>query len=434
MLGDDDMEVGQPKQGQASDVAGGRRLLVNASWLGAANIAVKPLWFVFITVACARVLGADGYGALTTALSLGAVAFALTNFGAAQYIVREVARDSAQAPRLFTHFLSLRLLLIAMAAAGVGVAAWALDYERPLVLTTGAVCVYHAGLTLTEYARAYFQAFEVLQYEAISVLVEKLLVIAGGASMLVAVATPAMTVAGMAIGTVFTATGVLLFVARKLVPERNGLDWPYAKSVLPALVPYGLVSLLGMMFFRIDTVMVEALLSTVAAAQYGLPFRFVEALNMIPAVVVTAAGYPRLAKLCSEERFGAATRLLWRIAAGLLVVGVIGAGVLSVISDPLMTWVTDDPELQASAPVLRVLCWAFPLTSLRTLLAAVLLSLDMPRAVAGGLFGGVVLNVGLNLWLIPQLGVTGAALTTLACELLLLAAYAFLCHLRLRHR
>ncbi|MEL6706062.1 MAG: hypothetical protein AAFP15_17475, partial [Bacteroidota bacterium] len=63
MLGDDDMEVGQPKQGQASDVAGGRRLLVNASWLGAANIAVKPLWFVFITVACARVLGADGYGA-----------------------------------------------------------------------------------------------------------------------------------------------------------------------------------------------------------------------------------------------------------------------------------------------------------------------------------------------------------------------------------
>ena len=411
------------------------RFLANITWLSLASIAVKPLWFLFITAACARWLGAEGYGVLNTALSLGAVAFSLTNFGAAQFVVRGVARDRESAASLFVHFLALRVGLVAAAVAGVCMTAWALGYGPVLAATAGAACVYQAGLSFTEYARAYFQAFEVLKYEAVTVVVEKALVIGGGIALLLTLASPPWVVAGMAAGTALTASGSLRFVARRVVRVRSlRVNWGYFPAVLPSLLPFGIVSLLGMMFFRLDTVMVEAFLGPVAAGQYGLPFRFVEALNMVPAIVVTAAGYPRLASLFGEGRDREAHRLFMRIGIGLAVLGLAAAAAVAWGANVLLRWTTDDPELQAAGPVLQTLCWAFPLTSVRALLTAVLLVLDAQRTVAGVLTLGVALNVGANMVLIPALGVVGAALTTLGCEALMIAVYVGVYRLRLRQR
>ena len=202
--------------------------------------------------------------------------------------------------------------------------------------------------------------------------------------MLLTLAAPPWVVGGMAVGTVITAAGSLHFVARRLVQTRSvQVELSYFRAVLPTLLPFGIVSLLGMMFFRIDTVMVEAFMGTVAAGQYGLPFRFVEALNMVPAIVVTAAGYPRLASLFSERRDREAHRLFVRIGLGLIILGVVIAAAVAVNADLLLRWTTDDAELQAAGPVLQMLCWAFPLTSVRSLLTATLLVLDAQRMVAG---------------------------------------------------
>ena len=411
------------------------RFLANVTWLSLASVAVKPLWFLFITVGCARWLGAEGYGVLNTALSLGAVAFSLTNFGASQYVVREVARDRESAPALFAHFLALRAGLVVVAVVGIGLAVWALGYGPLLAATVGAACLYQAGLSFAEYARTYFQAFEVLKYEAVTVVLEKVLVIGGGGTLLLLLADPPWVVAGMAAGTALTALGSLLFVSRRLVGMRSfRVRRGYFCALLPSLLPFGIVSLLGMMFFRIDTVMVEAFLGPVAAGQYGLPFRFVEALNMVPAIVVTAAGYPRLASLFAEQRDRDAHRLFVRIGIGLGVLGVAVAAAVAAGADVLLQWTTDDADLQAAGPVLQMLCWAFPLTSVRALFTATLLVLDAQRTVAWVLTLGVALNVGANVALIPALGVVGAALTTLGCEALLIGVYAGVYYRRLRQR
>src|SRR5690606_34802262 len=51
------------------------------AWLTASNAVVKPLWFLFITVGCIRVLGAAEYGTLTAGLALAGMVIALSEVG-----------------------------------------------------------------------------------------------------------------------------------------------------------------------------------------------------------------------------------------------------------------------------------------------------------------------------------------------------------------
>ena len=410
-----------------------RKLLKNIAWLGVASVAVKPLWLFFITVLCARVLGAEGYGILNTALSLAALTIALTDLGLTQYTVREVAADRTRASRFLVNFAALRLGLAVPATAvalGIGVA---LGYERSLLLAVGFACVYFAAQSLKGYGYSFFQAFENLRYQALSVVVEKLLVILAGGVLLYLTVSPALTLLGMAVGMVLVTGLTLWWVTRHVAPFQPAeVDARFVGDSLRTLIPFALAGLFGMMYFRIDTIIVEALLGATAAGQYGLAFRIVEALNMLPLIVVHATLYPRLSSLFSEGAYDE-LRVLTRLGGGaLLAASVPIALVLTLSASLLVGWIATDPELGPAGPALQVLCWVFPLICIRYLLYTALLALHEQRFIAAALGAGMVFNVVLNLVLIPSLGINGAAIATIGSEIVLLTTYAFRYRRRLR--
>ncbi len=411
----------QPKRSALAPYGG---LLRNISWLSAGSLAVKPLWFAFITVVCARSLGAAGYGTFNTALSLASLAFSFVGLGVSTYTVREVAGDRALAPRFFTNFMALRLglsIVAVLVALAVGAA---LGYERGLLAAVGLACLYTGALGFAEYARSFFQAFEVLKYQAVSIVAEKVLVIAGGVLLLYGAASPQGVLLGMTVGMALTAAGTVLWVGRRLAsPSRALLDGAFVGRSLRPLIPFGLAGLFGMFFYRLDTVMVEAMLGVEAAGQYGLAYRIFDALSMLRLFVVDAATYPRLASLTRQGEHAAFRRLVAIVAGGLLAVCLLVAVTVSLVATRLVDWIALDPALEVAGPVLRVLTWAFPILSLRTLLYAALVALGHQRFLARVLGVGVVMNAALNFVLIPRLGIEGAVLATLASEALLLGTY-----------
>jgi O-antigen/teichoic acid export membrane protein len=401
-------------------------VLKNVAWLSVASAAVKPVWFAFITVLCARVLGAEGYGALNTALSLGALAFAFTDLGVNQYTVREVAGDPGLASRFLTNFVVLRLGLFALAAAGALAAAAVLGYEPTLMLAVGFACLYYAAQHLRDYFHSFFQAFENLRLQSYSVVLEKILVLAAGATLLLSTEAAEWTLLGMAAGMTLTACVVVAWGGRRIAPFRWAeFDPSFITRTLRPLLPFGLASLFSMFFYRVDTVMVEGILGLTAAGQYGLAFRIVEALNLLPLIVVHAAVYPRLSRLTKEGAYEESRSLIATVSVGLLVLSALIALAIALPAPTLVRWISPDPELQVAAETLRVLVWAFPLTCLRTTFYVTLLAIHEQRYIAWTLGFGVVFNVGLNALLIPELGILGAAAATIASEIVLLAAYAF---------
>lgn len=401
-----------------------RRILSNITWLGSASLLVKPVWFLFITLLCARVLGASGYGVLNTALSLAGLSLAFTDFGVTHFTVREVAADPTRASRLFSNFVLLRIVLLVLAVGIALTTGIMLGYERELFLALCFGCLYQVAMSMTAYGRSFFQAFGVLRYEAVSLVIEKTLVISAGTAFLLATTSPAHTLFGMSIGIVLTMGGTLWWLVRKQVPfRRSELSIPYVTSTLRTLIPFGLASIFGMFFFRVDTVMVEAMLGISAAGQYGLAFRIVEALNVLPFIVVEATVYPRLAETFGLGRLNELRSLVRYSALGLGVVTIFIATALLLFASPLIHWIAVDAQLDAAVPVLTILCWAFPLTSLRFLYYVALLATGQQHFTAVGLGIGVVINVSLNAILIPHYGILGAAIATVSSEIVLLLAY-----------
>lgn len=410
-----------------------RRAIRDIAWLSVASFAVKPFWLFFITVLCARVLGAESYGVLNTALSLAALAFALTNLGLSQYTVREVAGDRSLASRYLTNFAALRLTVAAPTAAIAFGTGMVLGYDRGLLLAVGFACLYYAAQSLIEYCHSFFQAFEKLRYQALSVVIEKVFAIAGGLLLLYATMSPSLTLLGMAAGMIAAAALTWRWTVQRVAPfQRSELDTDFVGVSLRTLVPFALAGVFGMMYFRVDTVIVEAMLGTTAAGQYGLAFRIVEALNMLPLLLVHASLYPRLSSLFKQEAFGELRRLVWIGGAALILLSILITAGIAAISLPLIGWIATDPALEPAGPALRLLCWVFPLTCCRLLVYATLLALHEQRFIAVALGGGVLLNIVLNIILLPIFGILGAAMATICSEVVLLITYTSRYRFRLR--
>src|SRR5690606_12448555 len=112
-----------------------RDALKDFSWLGIANVVVKPLWFVYISVLCVRGLGAEQYGLMNAALSLGLIATFFSDFGVSQIAAREVSKRSDSASDYLSNMLPWRLLV---SGAGLGVAlivALVLGYRAEAIAT-----------------------------------------------------------------------------------------------------------------------------------------------------------------------------------------------------------------------------------------------------------------------------------------------------------
>lgn len=404
--------------------SGSLRLVAkNAAWIGGAGLAVKPIWFAFVTVLCARVLGAEGYGVLTTAMSLVAIAFSFTGWGVETYVVREVAAAPEQAPQLFASFLGLRVALAVVAVVAAMAAGLTLGYGPVLMAAVAAACVYQGLTSLTGYAQSYLQALEQMRTQGGVIVLERTLTVVLGAAALLWWRTPSGALAGMSAGAALAAA-IALYWLHSMVPVWKGrVDASVVRRALRPLAPFAAAGFLGVLFFRVDTVMIEGFLGEAEAGRYGLAFRVVEALGMV-FLAVNAAMYPRLSRLVADG----ASREFWKVVAT-ITIGMAGlcAGIalaVALLARPAIAWAVADPELLAAADILTVLCWSLPLTSVRTLFDTVLVARGEQRFVAKTLAVAVVANVSSNAVLLPLMGSTGAVLTTIGSEVLLLTAYA----------
>jgi O-antigen/teichoic acid export membrane protein len=400
-------------------------MLRNITWLGATSAAVKPAWFIFITAACMRLLGAEGYGVFSTALALCVLVMAVTDLGMSEYSIREVARDHSRATRFLSNFLLVRSLASIGGFVCVLGIATVLGYDASGLIAVVFAAAYVAALGFVMYCRSFFEAFQNLRIASISIAIEKVFVIALGSALLVATGSASWTLAGMALGMILTLAVNVRWVSRRFAPiVIDVIDRAFIREHVKLSIPFGVAGMLSVVYYRIDLVMIEALRSATEAGQYAAAFRILEALSLLPVVIVSAAMYPRFAALHYRREHEAFSELMRRGAVSLVLASMTVAIVLTVWGPSLISVLDPDPTYGPSGPALQILCWTFPLTCLNVLLYTALLAIDEQRYRAQALGGAVVLNIGLNSVLIPGHGITGAAIATIVSEVFVVVAYA----------
>lgn len=398
-------------------------MLSGAGVLVAGRYVVAALAWVS-TIIIVRHLTKDQFGEYSFVFALLGIVGFIADLRLSRIVLSDVLdADEEGAVRVVGSYTGLRLVIgvvsYVVAMLFVGIGAWTGDYSRQVVIATAL-----GGLNLIILSVAFglillFEARLWLRDVALSNVLGQI----GSFALTVSV-----TLAG--IGTLLWYVGanivngivVLLWLAFTL-RRGTGLRISFERSQwwiwMREAAPLALGAALDTVYFRIDIVMLSIMGSATAVGNYTVGYKFSDLIGAVPIAVMTPALTLMVAAWPKDL---AAFRRTFRHTFVLLLVTAVGASAgFLVFAGPLITTLyTEKYRVAADAARLLVVGQAlhfFTLLAFTTLVAA-----KRNRLYPIAMLLGVVVNIGLNLALIPSYSYLGSGWATIVTEILVLAA------------
>lgn len=194
-------------------------------------------------------------------------------------------------------------------------------------------------------------------------------------------------------------------------PLYKPIDYQGLRAIAQEGFLLGGVSLFGMIYFRVDSVMLGLLVSDVEVGQYNLAYKIIEGAIFLPSLIM-AVTFPGLSK---SEKFSDFFKKLFLILGSF---GFIFGALIFGFAPNLMS-IAYGSEFQSQSPILRLLALTLFPVYWGHLATQALVALDRQKLYLFFTIFAVLVNVGLNLWLIPLRGAKGAAISTLITEILI---------------
>ena len=364
---------------------------------------------LFVGVWVARYLGPAQFGSLNFALSYVALFASLTTLGLDGIVVRDIVRDSRNTLEILGSTLTLRLAgsLLALLASITIVKLIEPHDHMALIL----VSIVATGLV--------FQAFDTIDSYFQSQVQSKLTVWAKNVAFLVIAAlrillihkkAPVWTfaaagVAELALGAIGLAVAYSM-MGRNLLKWRT--NWQLSMSLLKQGWPLMLSGMAIMIYVRIDTVMLKVMQGDAAAGLYAAATRISEVWYFVPTAIVSSVSPAIMRSKSNPLLYYQRLRALFSVMT--LTAVTIGS-CIALASH----WIVEhlySSAYASAAPVLAVHIWASVFVFLGVAqspwdISENLLRLSLYRTVAGA-----IVNILLNLYLIPHYSALGAAFAT----------------------
>ena len=211
--------------------------------------------------------------------------------------------------------------------------------------------------------------------------------------------------------------------ARSLATPASG-----AIEFARAVVPFTLIATMGVLYFRQDVLVVGALRSAGETGLYGVATALYAMTLLMPGSVMSAV-YPRLSSVfaTSRDAYHEATVLATKVLTMFCVVMALGM----IAVGPWIVSLLYGAEYLAAVPVFSLLAATFPLHAVNGTLGQAMQAAHLEREMLLATVGTVILNLGLNLSLVPRLGIEGAAISILLSSGLAVFIFGWIYHRRI---
>jgi O-antigen/teichoic acid export membrane protein len=358
-------------------------------------------------------LGVSSFGDLSIVLSLGGLIITLADLGVSTTLAREIAKHPEQTEELAANLLVFRIA----GAAGMVVVAWLAIPFLPYSETTKlALALSLVGVFLTSvgtFPRAFFQVHLQLQRQAMLDLGQKLLnLVAMVAVILVGAHLLAL------VSLLVAANGVICVwafrQARPFWRVQFGFRRSLARPLIRDSISIGLVSMVGLLHYRGDAVLLSLLKPAADVGIYTIAYRFIDLAFLLPAFLVGAvfATLTRYAHAESSERRDALVNKVLQI---LLLSSVATAVALFTLAPSIVRLLVGARFAAAIEPT-QILACSLAFIFVSPVFYNLLIAVNRQQQLVTLGLAAVALNVGLNLILIPPYSYNGAAIATVASE------------------
>lgn len=408
---------GQPEAAPASSPPAapglGRRALRNTVLVLTARVGSRALALVTV-IAVSNHLGDARFGQFQTVIAYVALVTVMVDLGFNTLYVREAARNPAEAGHYLGTLVPVRALMSILALAILALVLGLRDLE-PLLLPGFALMVLqsYAGLL-----RGTFYARQQLRYEAVSILIEAMVLLAlvltgiqRGASVGYFIWAYAAT---YAVSCVFISA---VLVARRMVRIRWRPDLTLARRWFWNGLAFALTFVITTVYFKIDVPILQAFRSFAEVGWYTLAYKPFEALLFVPVTMLNVV-FPVLS-VYHRDAPASLLPAIEKFQKSLLLVGwplTVGTCLLAPGLNALLRLY---PQ---SEPALEILALGIVFMFVNNAFIAALNSIGRQAAFTRAALASLAVNLALNLALIPVFGYLGAAAATVFTEVFLAGA------------
>jgi O-antigen/teichoic acid export membrane protein len=392
----------------------------NTAWMvigQGLRLVIQALYFVEI----ARSLGVRNYGAFIGVVALVGIVYPFGSLGSGNLLVKNVSRDA----NLFSVYWGRALAITAVFGTilfffVLALAKFALPAEIPLFLVALIAASDIFGLNIITQAGQAFQAFVRLHWTAaINVLMSGGR-LAGSIFLIAIHSHPSALQWGYLY---FTATAVVTFLAVVLVVVQLGLPkfrWRFLRSEIREGFYFSASQTAQTVYNDIDKTMLARLGTLEATGVYGAAYRIID-VSFVPVSALLWSAYPNFFRAGARGISSSLAYAKPLLVRALAYSGLICAALL--LSSRLVPYILG-AEYGPTAEALRWLAILPIFKALHYFLSDTLTSAGH-QGVRTSLQAAVaIVNVLLNLWIIPAYSWRGAAWSSIASDAALVCGVA----------
>jgi O-antigen/teichoic acid export membrane protein len=393
-------------------------ILKNSTYLIASQVLVKAVGF-FYNLFLAGTLGVENFGLYGVALSYFSIISIFSDFGISQYLIREVAVDNSNSKKILSNVIFLR---VCIASILFGSTALILSYtdSSNLRLSLSLLAIFAVlPQTVALSIDSIFVAVQKLKLSSIGVVFLSIITTVLGIFMV----TSGFGVIGVLYALIlgeFAYLALNFLILKKLGIGLNlFVDSKTIKEVVIKSLPYGLLMVLGLLYFKIDTLLLSYLKGSYQTGIYVLAYKFLEVVIFIPAAF-NASFFPFMSRLAStnpERIFSSylsATKILFLISLVILGFYLL---ILPFLITSLAQFFPSLAEFIPAIDAIRILSLTIPFLFMIQPQSIVFLSSQklLKPLILFSLFN-LLFNIALNFLLIPRFGYMGSAWATVVSD------------------
>ncbi|MBU1371466.1 MAG: oligosaccharide flippase family protein [Bacteroidetes bacterium] len=401
-------------------------------FLIAVNLLIKPLWIFGVERVIQIKTGFDAYGLYFTLFNFTYLFSLLSDMGINNYNIKLLAHKHTQSIKS-TNLLEIKLLLSIIYLISVLSIAFVLGYIQTSFLLLITLIFYQFGFSFLGFLRSYLTGLQLYKTDILFSVLDKILLLIFfipllNLSYFNTINLSIQYFASAQLVAIFISILIgIVIVKNKINFQLKGFKLSLLKETILQLLPFSLFMFLVLAYNKVDSIMLERMLDNGAAesGNYAAAYRLLDAFTMIP-VLFASFFYPMLSKQLAEKK--SISNWMNTSSELLISIAIIIAIPLSFFAKEWMKLLYPTHNSIYLTQIFSVLILSIIPISIYFIFSSALTAKGSLKILNLIAFGSLILNVLLNVFMIPNYHAFGAALATIISLGLAAIMYVYFYH------
>lgn len=398
-----------------------KKFIINLGLLLFLNFLIKPFWLFGIDRKVQNIVNAEDYGTYFTLFTFSILFNIILDFGITNFNNRNISQNKQLLTKYFSGIVLFKFLLAIIYLVITFIAGYVVGYESDRFYMLLFLSINQFLISFIHYLRSNIAGLQLYALNSLLSVLDKTLIIIFCAVLIWGNIFDAQFelmhfVYAQTLGYIVTSIIVFGIVLSKTKEFKLKINKSFSIMILKQTYPYAVLVLAMTFYYRIDVVMLDSMLADgeVQAAIYAQGYRLMDAATQIGVLFATLL-LPMFSSMIKKKK---KIVDLVKLSFSLIFVPSVSIAIACFFFSDEITSILYKGSTEASQ-VLGILMFCFVAIATTYIFGTLLTANGSLRTLNKLAIGGMLLNVILNLVLIPTYKAEGSAVASLITQVLI---------------